>query len=281
MCSCLLSIARALLMIINGLFLLMGAIMLGIGIWVIVDSTYLLTLISNFDTGGTNVGGLLSSSAYIIIAFGAFVFVLGFCGFCGAWKEVKFLLIVYAFLVLLVIIIEVVAIILAVVYYDTVVSEGTEIFTKAIQTNYEGQWNTSNSVSLAIDGVQIGLMCCGINNYTDFALASKWNKQYQPSEGAAVKMAAIPPTCCKYTDTSYFPAGQPYQGMEDATCPFNTAAQADSYKNTGCYDQLISYVESYSLTVIIVVAVIAAVEIFAVMVACLLRNDIIKRDTIA
>ena len=68
--------------------------MLGVGIWVLVDDTYLMTLLSNFDTGSTNVGGLLGSAAYIIIAFGAFVFILGFFGFFGAYKEVKLLLMI-------------------------------------------------------------------------------------------------------------------------------------------------------------------------------------------
>lgn len=74
-------------MVINILFFLAGAAVLGVGIWIRVDKS-----LENFrgpDTGLEDFRNALNTSAYVLIAFGAFTFLVGFCGCCGAMKNNK------------------------------------------------------------------------------------------------------------------------------------------------------------------------------------------------
>jgi hypothetical protein len=70
-------------------FQLSGAAILGVGIYLIVDTTIVQYLeiiqVSSDDP-------YLKTAAFILIGIGAFVFVVGFFGCCGAIKENKCML---------------------------------------------------------------------------------------------------------------------------------------------------------------------------------------------
>ncbi len=68
---------------------LAGAGILGMGIWVKVDSDSFLQLVN--DTGESSLT-LLSSASYVLIAVGALLLVIGFLGCCGACMESKCML---------------------------------------------------------------------------------------------------------------------------------------------------------------------------------------------
>lgn len=61
-----------------------GACLLGVGIWVIVDPTGFREIVA--------ANPLLFTGAYIMLAMGAMLFLLGFLGCCGAIRENKCLL---------------------------------------------------------------------------------------------------------------------------------------------------------------------------------------------
>lgn len=61
-----------------------GACLLGIGIWVLVDPTGFREIVA------TNP--LLTTGAYIVLAMGGLLFLLGFLGCCGAVRENRCLL---------------------------------------------------------------------------------------------------------------------------------------------------------------------------------------------
>lgn len=64
---------------------------MGVGIWVIVDASIFLELLGKIPNSSA-YGKLISDAAYIIIAGGAFIFLVAFLGCCGAWKKNKCLL---------------------------------------------------------------------------------------------------------------------------------------------------------------------------------------------
>ena len=76
--------------------------MLALGIFVLVDKTLIISALSkipNFDAGQTiedasKQVSILEGSAYAIIGVGAAIFVIGFCGCCGALKESQCLLVI-------------------------------------------------------------------------------------------------------------------------------------------------------------------------------------------
>ncbi|XP_064652782.1 tetraspanin-18-like isoform X2 [Lineus longissimus] len=261
--SCGLKLAKYFLFIFNIIFFLVGAVLLGVGIWVVVDNTYLMAFINNFNTGGVNVGGLLSSSAYVLIAFGAFIFVVGFLGCCGAWKESKCLLGIYSVIVGIILLVEIVAVILAAVYYDQAVSLAKTFLLSTIYTEYDGTANSANAVSLAWDYAQITFSCCGLDNYTDFDSATNWNKT------SAAGSMVIPPSCCKVQDASTFPTFT----LTDTNCPYSPSTTNSNYQTT-CYASLMSYVQTYSIAIIAVTSSVAVLQLIVIIAACCLCRAI-------
>lgn len=70
-------------------FQLCGAAILGIGIWFLADKD----ISSKIEIVQINSGDeYFKYAAYLFIAFGAFVFIIGFAGMCGAIRSSKCLL---------------------------------------------------------------------------------------------------------------------------------------------------------------------------------------------
>lgn len=68
---------------------LSGAALLGVGIWFKVDKN----INSYFDVVDVDTQDpYFDYAVYVLIGFGAFVFLVGFCGCCGAIRESKCLL---------------------------------------------------------------------------------------------------------------------------------------------------------------------------------------------
>lgn len=68
----------------NVIFFLAGGVILGVGIWLRSDDTLALfkgeESLEKFQYS-------LYAGAYVLIAFGSFTFLVGFCGCCGALCE--------------------------------------------------------------------------------------------------------------------------------------------------------------------------------------------------
>ena len=79
------------LIIVNIIFFLAGAAILGVGLWVKFDPaiTDFANSVEKTGSGIKEFRDTLNIGAYILIAFGAFTFVVGFCGCCGAMRESK------------------------------------------------------------------------------------------------------------------------------------------------------------------------------------------------
>ncbi|OWK18110.1 TSPAN18 [Cervus elaphus hippelaphus] len=79
-----LSCMKYLMFVFNFFIFLGGACLLGIGIWVMVDPTGFREIVA--------ANPLLITGAYILLAMGGLLFLLGFLGCCGAVRENKCLL---------------------------------------------------------------------------------------------------------------------------------------------------------------------------------------------
>jgi len=71
---------------VNIIFFLAGAAILGVGIYTLVNTT-----LHQFkgDVTLDNLKSTLYIGAYVLIAFGGFTFLVGFCGCCGAIRDSK------------------------------------------------------------------------------------------------------------------------------------------------------------------------------------------------
>lgn len=70
-----------------------GAAVLGVGIWVKVDSTSFFSLLDKIPGAPEELNQVLNVG-YLLIAVGSVLLLLGFLGCCGAIKESKCMLLV-------------------------------------------------------------------------------------------------------------------------------------------------------------------------------------------
>ncbi|KAK7098302.1 tetraspanin-18-like [Littorina saxatilis] len=239
--SCGASCARLLLIAFNFVFWLSGVAILGVGIWILVDPN----LQDYIDVIHTTDEEYFKNAAYILIAFGAFIFLVGFCGCCGAIRNSKCLLGFYIFFLVCVFAGELAAGILAAIYKDEITDKLNAGLTKSIKEEY-----LDNAASW--DAVQKELKCCGGVGPQDY-VNSTWQ------EG---KSQMIPVSCC-VLDSNGEPKNASY-------CQNKTK---DFYHETGCKEALTDWVKDKSIILIGVGCGIAALQIIGVILAiCLCRS---------
>uniref|UniRef100_A0A0B7AXM6 Tetraspanin n=1 Tax=Arion vulgaris TaxID=1028688 RepID=A0A0B7AXM6_9EUPU len=236
--------ARLLLIVFNFIFWLSGAAILGVGIWILVDPN--MKEYMEVIKDASKDGEFLKVAAYILIGFGAFVFLVGFCGCCGAIRSSKCLLGFYILFLVVVFAGELAAGIYVAVYKNDTNSKLDSGLTKSIQENYGVKLTT------AWDFVQTELKCCGGVNYTDYK-NSTWTRENDK---------VIPPSCCTLNST-----GQPesYDNCNQLKPNF--------FYEKGCRDALEDWINDHSVIIIGVGCGIAALEIFGLICAiCFCRH---------
>ncbi|KAJ7992669.1 hypothetical protein DPEC_G00281080, partial [Dallia pectoralis] len=82
---------KVMMFIFNGIIFLAGAAILGVGIWVKVDSSSIFGFLQSINGAPSDLSQILNVG-YLLIAVGAVLLVLGFLGCCGAVKESRCML---------------------------------------------------------------------------------------------------------------------------------------------------------------------------------------------
>ncbi|XP_026562814.1 tetraspanin-1 [Pseudonaja textilis] len=226
---------KVMMILFNLAIFLGGATLLGIGIWVTVDSKSFL-----------DIFGAISASVlqfvhvgYLLIAIGAVLFLLGFLGCCGAQKESKCLLIMFFSIILIIFIIEVAGAVVALVY----TSLAETILQATVAKLLKDDYGKPNPVTEAWNITMTELKCCGLSNYTDFSDSYFYKKTN-----------SYPGQCCNSSISS----------LSDITCNETLAAR---FEVKGCFPQMLSEIRKNAAVVGGVAAGIGALEIAAMVVA--------------
>lgn len=256
--------AKFMLIFFNIIFWLSGCAILGIGIWMTVDSSVLDQIeVLNVDTDDP----MLEYAAYILIAMGCFVFIVGFLGCCGAIKESKCMLGMYIFFLLLIMAGELAAGILALVYKDKILDTATDALVTKLQNDTiysketDGKYEFT-AFGLTISAAQVDLKCCGINgtdNYASSAFEKRWSQPF-------------PATCCVMKEDTKFSEDL---DIADSVVDMQKCMQKeDGFVNSdGCRDGLEKLFSEKALILIGIGIGIACLEIFGFIFAiCLCRN---------
>ncbi|GAV05219.1 hypothetical protein RvY_15386 [Ramazzottius varieornatus] len=288
--------AKYVLFLFNFIFFLGGAAVLGVGIWVVVDSGSYMNFLSIVDASGqstTVASNILTDNVayvktlgYVAIGIGSFVFLVGFMGCCGACKEWRPLLIGYAICLIIIICAQIGLGIAFGVYkqpvqdqiirelrvwnkdysgVDTQSDNGKLIITGQTKRAAFGNMWTQNE-TLATNGLnslQMWLGCCGIeegsNGQPNFA-----GTQYELRDRNFVKPSTmqpkIPVFCCKMEDPLQLKLGK-YN-----TC-FTTPDDFNSNKNIGCVRRVEDFVNGNMPLVIGVMVGVGLVELIGVVMA--------------
>ncbi|KAL3996319.1 neuroblastoma suppressor of tumorigenicity 1 [Sarotherodon galilaeus] len=231
---------KIMMFIFNGGIFLAGAAILGVGIWVQVDSNSFLDILDEVEDA-SSLSQLVNVS-YLLIAVGAVLLVIGFLGCCGAIRESKCMLLTFFSIVLIIFLIEVAGAIVLFVFKD-VAGELLQELEKNVQKTIKNKYGDNNKLTSVWNNTMEELKCCGYRNYTDFTGSPFYNGK-----------GLYPTPCCNSTIVSG---------------PCNSNA-ADRSNVDGCFDKLLQLIEDNALVIAGVAMGIAALEIAAMVVSMVL-----------
>lgn len=241
---------KVLMVLFNLAIFLAGGTLLGVGIWVSVDSGSFLKIFGTFGTGADSIGAQFVNVGYFLIAIGALLLILGFLGCCGAQKESKCLLITFFSIVLIIFIAEIAGAVVALVYSSVAQSFLHSVLTPILQNDY----GRNQDVTKIWNGTMTDLKCCGLDNYTNFdgSYYLSTNKVY-------------PQQCCNSNSTT------------TTTCSATAAASANI---PGCFQQILDLLKKNAAIVGGIAAGIGALELAAMVVSMYLYCKIDKNGSI-
>uniref|UniRef100_A0A8C5QRQ7 Tetraspanin n=1 Tax=Leptobrachium leishanense TaxID=445787 RepID=A0A8C5QRQ7_9ANUR len=146
-------VTKYFLFLFNLLFFILGAVILGCGIWILVDKTSFIAVLQSASSS-LNIG------AWVLIAVGALTMVMGFLGCLGAVNENRCLLGLYFSFLLIILIAQVVAGVLIYFQREALKKEMTSIIDNLI-VNYNYTDGKNTSAETTWDYIQKNLKCCG------------------------------------------------------------------------------------------------------------------------
>lgn len=233
------------MVLFNLAIFLAGGTLLGVGIWVSVDSG---SFIKIFGVLPDNIAAQFVNVGYFLIAIGALLLILGFLGCCGAQKESKCLLITFFTIVLIIFIAEIAGAVVALVYSSVADSFLKSVLTPVLQNDY----GKNPQVTFVWNNTMTDLKCCGLANYADFN-----NSAYVNANNGM-----YPSQCC------------------NATAIQCTPSLAQATNVTGCINQIVNTLKSNAAIVGGVAAGICALELAALVVSMYLYCKIDKDGSI-
>lgn len=163
----------------NFLFWLLGCAILGVGIWILVDE--------NFDkyVDGADEFKMLHTGAYILIAVGVIIMVIGFLGCCGAIKESQCMLGLFFAFLFLIFAILLGAGIWAIVAKDSMQEMVNSVLLReskrCCDLGDDGRTRARNFMDL----VQRKFECCGATGIIDYGISTAGclTEKYVPCDG--------------------------------------------------------------------------------------------------
>lgn len=159
MASGCIKVTKYFLFLFNLLFFILGATMLGFGIWILADRSSFISILQT--------SSILKIGAYIFIGVGAVTMIMGFLGCVGAINEIRCLLGLYFAALLLILVGQVTTGILVYVHSD-VVKEDVSTIVNDLILNYDPENHEQKTIQDAWDYVQSQVMCCGWTSYLNW-----------------------------------------------------------------------------------------------------------------
>ncbi|XP_046871472.1 tetraspanin-1-like isoform X2 [Hypomesus transpacificus] len=235
---------KVMMFVFNFCIFAAGATILGVGVWVKVDSGSLLGVLNDIKDAPSELAQL-ANVGYLLIAIGAVLVVMGFLGCCGAIRESRCMLLMFFIIVLIIFIAEVAGAVIILVFQPVFQKLLDELSSKVIGSIRE-DYGKEEGLTALWNSTMTQLKCCGYRNYTDFD-----GSPFLSSTGNI-----YPETCCNSTSL---------------TCNEGTAAMSEI---DGCFEKLVDLIEHNAVVLGAVALGIAALEIAAMVVSMVLYTDI-------
>jgi len=244
-------------MILANLLILIGAFsILAVGIWTIVDKSYLQDLMRN---------KLYMSAAYVLIAVGAITIVLSLVGCLGSFTEKRLLLLAYFIFVLLMFVVLLLGGVFAYVFRQQIKNNMKPEMIGTIR-DYDPS-KPENPITKAWDATQNKLQCCGIstNNTAPNRPWDSWKTNLNINSGDS--SAKVPASCCKLNENG-----------AKVDCSSDNPVDVDKIYQSDCFAEAIVFVKGHAVTIGSVAIGIAAIMILG-MVFSICLYKLIARST--
>ncbi|XP_051905291.1 tetraspanin 35 [Hippocampus zosterae] len=238
---------KFMMFLFNGIIFVAGAVILGVGIWVKVDSGSILKFLGMIENAPPELGQVLNVG-YLLIAIGVLLVVIGFLGCCGAIRESKCMLLLFFIIILLVFLAEVAGAVVILVFRPLAEDVFRRFGTAAVESIKKDYGKNSDLTGLW-DTTMSTLKCCGIYNSSNFVDSPYYvtnNNQY-------------PPPCC--------PEAKP---CNQTLIDHFTAIP-------GCFEKFTQLINDNTVAIVAVALGIAALELCAMTVSMILYCKIDSR----
>jgi len=227
----------------NLLIFILGLAVLGLGIWVVVDSPSFFGILDDAtavcdgdktcEEGMESSISLYSSASYILIVMSALIVIIAFFGCCGAYKENKCMLGTYFTIILALFIAMVVGAVLG--YSGNLEKNIKSPLLKALNEydDKPGDNQAKAALKTVWNEVQKELKCCGVNNVSD------WTQNPDKDQFNFEGLINKPEGCCEIDRND-----KDLNAAEMKACRESTqSAPGDKYYFEGCYTVMKDQVE--------------------------------------
>ncbi|XP_061219083.1 tetraspanin-18-like isoform X1 [Neopsephotus bourkii] len=155
-----LSCVKYLMLIFNALVFAGGTSLVAVGLWVAVDPSGFQHIVA--------ANGVLSAGAFLLLAVGTALALLGFLGCCGALRRSRALLLVFFILVSLVFVTQLVGAVLFLLHWKQM---QPELLLSELRRSYRGD-EGAEVFSTAWNTLMVTFSCCGVLGPEDFGNGS-------------------------------------------------------------------------------------------------------------
>jgi len=234
------SCMKFLLFAFNFIFVVIGATLVSLGVYLLVKSRDFEKIVEAPD-----------AAAILVVVVGAVTFVIAFFGCCGASNESPCMLTTYAIIVGLVFVVEVAGAILLLVYTRQITEIARDGVHKAIAKYNQNE--VDNPVNGFVDVLQFSLKCCGAESKYDF---------YQRGR------KDVPRSCC------YDPLETDQRTSGRGTCGDTTDTNTATPFSVGCTKALDDFLHLFTGLLAGFLIFAGSIKIIAACFACSLRNAV-------
>ncbi|KAJ8254271.1 hypothetical protein COCON_G00208830 [Conger conger] len=170
-------ILKTIMFLFNGIIVVAGGAILGVGVWVKVDSGSLLGFLGSIKNAPGELSQVLNVG-YLLIAVGAVLLLIGFLGCCGAAKESKCMLLLFFVIVLIIFIAEVAGAIAVLIFKPLVAGLINSVGEEAVKS-IKRIYDSDSDFTALLNTTMYGLTCCGFYGYSDFTGSPFTNRTQQ------------------------------------------------------------------------------------------------------
>ncbi|XP_014429740.2 CD82 antigen [Pelodiscus sinensis] len=247
-----LKVTKYFLFLFNLLFFILGAVILGFGLWILLDK---ISFISFLQTSSES----LKVGAYILTGVGAITMLMGFLGCLGAVNEIRCLLGLYITFLLLILLAQVAAGLLIYFQRDTVKKEMSTMIHELIQDYDPGREDKKN-IQDAWDYVQRKLFCCG------------WTSPENWTENVIIRNKSLTSYPCSCSN------GTADSGFCDILANGTVSVADWPVHSKGCMNNVESWLQDNLGIILGVCTGVAVIELLGMVLAISLCKNIHRED---